>query len=187
MAKALKRMMAGQLEASLQDATGVLILETGPMTVENSMALRADLREKAGGARLRIVHNRTARIAMRNRWFGEASADLGAMLKGPTAIAYGGDGPIPIAKVVRDWKRKWKPLRVKGAVADGELLLEQDAAGLADMPDLPQLRGMLLGTVMGAPRGIAVSLSAVYGGLARCLQARVDQADGAEAPTEDAA
>jgi large subunit ribosomal protein L10 len=186
MAKALKRMMAGQLEASLEGSTGLLILETGPMTVENAMALRTDLREKAGGARMQIVHNRTARIAMRRRWFDESETSLGALLKGPTAIAYGGDGPISIAKVVREWKRRWKPLRVKGAVADGELLLEQDADGLADMPDLNQLRAMMLGAVMGTPRGIAVSLSAVYGGIARCLQARVDKEGGGDEPSGDA-
>lgn len=186
MAKALKRMMTSQLEASLEGETGLLILETGPMTVENAMALRADLREKAGGARMQIIHNRTARIAMRRRWFDESEQGLAPMLKGPTAIAFGGDGPISIAKVVRDWKRRWKPLRVKGAVADGELLLEQDADGLADMPDLNQLRAMMLGAVMGTPRGIAVSLSAVYGGIARCLQARVDKDGGGDEPAGEA-
>ncbi len=175
MAKALKRMLADQLETALGGESGLLILDTGPMPVETAMALRGDLRQKAGGARLRILHNRTARVAMNRRWFGEGDKALSSYLTGPTAIAYGGDGPISIAKVVRDWSRKWKPLRVKGAVADGELMPAADAATLADMPDLPQLRAMLLGAVLGAPRGIAVSLSAVYGGIARCIQARVDQ------------
>ncbi|MCA9316239.1 MAG: 50S ribosomal protein L10 [Planctomycetes bacterium] len=184
MAKALKRMMADQLEQALEGKNGLLILETGPMTVESTMAFRGDLREKAGGARLQVIHNRTAQVALNRKWFGEGSDVLDPLLSGPTAIAFGGDGPIPIAKVVRDWSRKWKPLKVKGAVADGELLLAEDASTLADMPDLPQLRAMMLGAVMGVPRGIAVSLSAVYGGLARCLQARVDQQGGGEEATE---
>ena len=195
MSKALKRMMAAQFQEELGDATGLLFVETGPLTVENAEALRTDLREKAGGARLRIIHNRTAHVALKERWFEGCEAEaatsdleaLGALLKGPTAVAYGGDGPIPIAKVMRDWRKKWKPLKVKGAVADGELLSQEDTAGLADMPDLPQLKAMMLGALLGAPRGIATSLSAVYGGLARCLQARVDEAEGegdAPAPAE---
>lgn len=182
MAKALKRMLASQLHADLEDATGALIVTTGPMTVENSEAFRGDLREKAGGARLRIIHNRTARVALKQRWFdGEAESatdGLEEMLKGPTAIVFGGSGPISIAKVVRDWRKKWKPLEVKGAVSDGELLGKEDAEGLAELPDLPELRGMFLSALLGAPRGLAGTLSGVYGGLARCLKARVDDAGG---------
>ena len=100
---------------------------------------------------------------------------LEEVLRGPSAIVYGGDGPIPIAKVLREWKRKFKPLRVKGGVAEGEVLAAGEVDGLADLPDMPQMRGMLLSTVLGPARGIAGSLQAVYGGIARALQARIDQ------------
>ena len=186
MSKIMKRMMTAQFQAELGDATGLLIVDTGPMTVENAEALRADLREKAGGARLKIIHNRTARVAIRERWFEDGDDDLAPLLKGPTAVAFGGGGPIPIAKVLKDWRKKWKPLEVKGAVTDGELLPKEDLAGLAEMPDLPQLKAMMLGAILGTPRGIAVSLSAVYGGLARCIQARVDEGGGDAAAADDA-
>ena len=187
MAKALKRMLATQLQDDLEGTGGILVLDPGSMTVESSEGFRTDLREKAGGARLRILHNRTARVAFRNLWFEDGNETLESMLQGPTAIAFGGDGPVPIAKVVRDWRKKWKKLQVKGAVTDGEVLEEDDATALAELPDLPQLKGMLLGAVLGAPRGIAVSMSAVYGGLARCLQARIDEQGGAEGDAEESA
>lgn len=177
MAKALKRMLASQLQDDLGDTGGVIVLDPGSMTVESSEGFRTDLREKAGGARLRIIHNRTARVAFRSMWFEDGNETLESMLTGPTAIVYGGDGAIPIAKVVRDWRKKWKTLQVKGAVTDGEVLEKPDAEALADMPDLHQLKGMMLGTIIGAPRGIAVSMAGVYGGIARCLQAKIDKID----------
>lgn len=182
MAKALKQMLASQLEADLDTSpAGVMLIDPGTMTMEANEAFRRDLREKAGGARMRVIHNRTARVTISARgWDGDVAA-LADQLAGPSAVVYGGDGPIPIAKVVRDWTRKQKDLKVKGAVADGEILLEGDAKALADMPDLEQLKGMLAGAIIGAARGIAVSLNAVYGGLARALQARIDeQGDAAE-------
>lgn len=190
MSKALKRMLAEQLGDQIADTSGLMLIDPGSMTVEKSQAFRRDLRDQAGGARMRIIHNQTAKIAIRARWSEEGSEQpfddgaLDEMMTGPSAVVYGGDGPISIAKVVRDWKKKHKPLELKGAIADGELFVGEDAAALADMPDLPQLRAMTLGAIMGSARGIAVSLSAVYGGLARCLQARVDQS---EESGEDAA
>lgn len=180
MAKALKRMLTDGLESALADASGLLILDPGPMTVENAMAFRADLRTKAGGAKLRVLHNRTALIALKRRWFDGQDPGLEPLLSGSSAIAYGGAGPISIARVVRDWKRRWKPLAIKGAIADGELVSASDADGLADMPDLPALRSMLLGAMQGSARGIAVSMAGVYGGIARCIQARIDAAGPAE-------
>ena len=52
MAKALKRMMVAEYEQALDGLDGVIVLDTGPMTVEANQAFRRDLREKAGGARL---------------------------------------------------------------------------------------------------------------------------------------
>ena len=179
MAKALKRMMVVEYERALDGLDGVIVLDTGPMTVEANQEFRRDLREKAGGARLKIIHNRTGRLALGQALFGADSEVLHEALRGPSAIAFGGDGPIPIAKVLREWKRKFKPLRVKGGVAEGEVLAAGEVDGLADLPDMPQMRGMLLSTVLGPARGIAVSLQAVYGGIARALQARIDQEGGA--------
>ena len=45
---------------------------------------------------------------------------------------------------------------------------------------------MLAGAIIGAARGIAGSLQAVYGGLARAIQAKVDEAPAGESG-EDAA
>ncbi|MDA1193623.1 MAG: 50S ribosomal protein L10 [Planctomycetota bacterium] len=191
MAKALKHMLASQLGTELEASpAGLMVIDPGGMTVEASMALRKKLRDEAGGARLRVLHNRTARVALREQGYDGDVEALNAALKGSSALVYGGDGPISIAKVVREWARKNKTVKVKGAIADGEVLVGPDAETLADMPDLQQLKGMLAGLIIGTARGLAVSLQAVYGGLARCIQARADDGgfgSGAEAAEVPAA
>jgi large subunit ribosomal protein L10 len=185
MAKALKLMLSAQLQDALKDsASGLMVIDPGPMTVESAMEFRKDLREKAGGARLRIVHNRTARAAMQSLQYEDSGDDVRTMLAGPSAVVYGGDGPIPIARVVRDWRLKLKKLKIKGAVADGEVMSREDAEGLADMPDLHQLHGMLAGAIASPARGIAASLAAMLSGMARVIQAHVDEQGGVEASDE---
>ena len=58
---------------------------------------------------------------------------------------------------------------------DGEILDQAGVRLLAASPDKPTLRGMLAGVIAGSARGLAVSLRGVGEGLARCLQARIDQ------------
>ena len=48
---------------------------------------------------------------------------------------FGGDGPIPIAKVLREWRKKFKKLRLKGGVSEGEVLAAKEVDGLADLPE----------------------------------------------------
>jgi len=186
MAKALKLMLSSQLQDALREsASGLMVIDPGPMPVESVMEFRRDLREKAGGARLRIVHNRTARVAMKSLGYEDSEDAVTGMLAGPSAVVYGGDGPIPIARVVREWRFKFKKLKVKGAVADGEVLSREEAEGLADMPDLPQLRGMLAGAIASPARGIAASLAAVLCGLARVVQAHADELPAEDGPAQE--
>lgn len=191
MAKALKQMLAGQLQKELDATNGCLVLDPGAMTVEAASALRKELREKAGGARLRVIHNRTARVAIETAWLKGQSESLRGMLRGYTAIVFGGGGPVPIAKVLVEYKKKVKTVQVKGAVADGEVLGAKDAERLATLPGLPELRGQMVGLLASGARGLVGTMHGVMAGLARVLKARADKlgeaAPAAEPPAGGAA
>src|SRR5262245_28066868 len=182
MAKTLKTLLTSQLQSELKSTNGCVVLDPGPMTVESAMAFRRELREKAGGARLRVIQNRTARHALEGAWLGGENEALRKILRGSTAIVFGGGGPVPIAKVVVEWRKKAKTVLVKGAVADGEVLGPKDAERLATLPGLPELRGMMVGLLAGGARGLAGTVNGVISGLVRVLQAHVDKAPAAAAP-----
>lgn len=186
MAKLLKQMLAGQLQKELGATNGCLVLDPGPMSVEGASALRKELREKAGGARLRVIHNRTARVAIEAAWLAGQSAPLRTMLRGSTALAFGGGGPVPIAKVLVEYRKKVKAIQVKGAVADGEVLGPKDAEHLATLPGLPELRGQMASLLAGGARGLVGTLHGVVAGLVRVLKAHADKL-GEAAPASPAA
>jgi large subunit ribosomal protein L10 len=171
MAKTLKKMLASQLLDAVKGADGAIFVNLGPMTVEQNMKLRGILRNKVGGARLRVLHNRTALVA-----FKEAGwpSQLEKVLAGPTAAIFGGDGAGAIARTVVEWSRTDKTFVLKAGVAEGEFF---DAAGvkaLAKMPDKKTLRAMLAGAASGPARGVASVLAAPGASLARVLSARID-------------
>ena len=170
MAKELKQLMAQEVRSDLEAACNVLVVGIESMDAAKTHALRTTLRN--AGARLRVIHNRTCRFALE-----EARKGLGEYFLGPTALTLVPDEEsdiVSIAKTLVDAQRQ-KSIRVRGAWVDGELLDRKGVEILAAIPDKKTLRGMLCSAILGPARGIAVSLQAVGGGLARCLQARIDQ------------
>jgi large subunit ribosomal protein L10 len=170
-AKELKRLLSSQLLGALKGSDGAVFVNLGPMTVEKTSELRKFLRGKASGARLRVIHNRTARAAFREAGYPEKTSTA---LKGPTAVVYGGDGPTSIAKTLVEWIRTDKATTLKGAVSEGEYYDAKGVQALAKLPDRKTLRAMLCGAILGPGRGIAAAMAANYGGLARATKARVD-------------
>lgn len=182
MSKELKRTMAEEVREALDASPNVLVVGLLPMDAEVNGALRNRLREQ--GANLRVIHNRASRFAL-----DETRAPLGEYFVGQTALALTGtetEEPdfIPVAKLLLEAARA-QNVELRGGYVDGELLDKAGVEALATSPDKPTLRAMLCGAILGPARGIAASLQAVGGGLARCLQARIDEQGGAEEASED--
>jgi large subunit ribosomal protein L10 len=176
MAKFMKTMMAEEVRADLEESANLLVVGLLPMTAEADLDLRNKLRGL--GARLRVIHNRTSRFAL-----DDARKGLAEHFKGQTALTLvPGEEPdmVNVAKTVVA-AAKEKRVEVRGGFVEGELLDKQGVELLSRSPDKHTLRGMLAGTILGSARGIAVCLQSVGGGIARCLQARIDKEEGGDA------
>jgi large subunit ribosomal protein L10 len=170
MVQQIKETMAAELAAQLETSPNVLVVGLVATGAGENHALRNTLRTH--GARLRVIQNRTSRFAL-----DEARRELGAFFVGPTALTLvDQEDPdmVVIAKTLVE-AEKGKRLEVRGGFVDGEVLDRAGVRFLAASPDKPTLRGMLAGVVVGPARGLAVSINGVAAGLARCLQARIDQ------------
>lgn len=170
MVQEIKETMAAELREQLDASPNVLVVGLAAMDAGKNHALRNSLRSY--GARLRVIQNRTSRFAL-----DEARKELGAFFAGPTALTLvDQEDPdmVVIAKTLVE-AEKAKQVEVRGGFVDGEVLDREGVRFLAASPDKPTLRGMLAGVVVGPARGLAASLKGVGEGLARCLQARIDQ------------
>jgi len=170
MPKELKRLMADELRQELDRSPNLLVIGLLPMDSAGTFELRNRLRER--GAKLRVVHNRTSRHAL-----DEARRPLGEFFKGSIALTLvPGEEPDmgSVAKALVE-TAKQKKIEIRGGFVEGQVLDKGGVELLARTPDKKTLRGMLCGALLGPARGIAVSLSAVGGGLARCLKARIEK------------
>lgn len=103
-------------------------------------------RSLKGSATLKVVKNSLARRALQ----GTKSEALGDMFVGPIAVLWSKDDPVAAAKLLSDFAKDVETFKLKGAVVDGQLLVEKDIAALAKMPGREELYARLL-SQMNAP------------------------------------
>ena len=94
MSKYVKELMMDQLRSDLDGSRSLLILDLKDLDAVAEHGLRRDLRKKS--IRLRVLKNSLAR-----RVFTDMGMDgLSKYLKGPSAIAWGGEGITELAKEI---------------------------------------------------------------------------------------
>lgn len=184
MPNVVKEMMVRELSAELEGAQGLLVIAMGGLTVAETESIRTKLAEAR--VPLRMVPNRLARLALREHGLEPPEG----MLKGNVGLSWGGpEAAIHAAKVVKEAPpRKDGRLAYLGGMLEGNFLVADDAASMADMPSKDDLRAMILGCLAGPARGLVTCLAGPGSGLARVIQAHVDAA-GEPAPetTEETA
>ncbi|MGH3021321.1 MAG: 50S ribosomal protein L10, partial [Gaiellaceae bacterium] len=112
---------------------------------------------------------------------------LTALLDGPTAIAFVGDGDMAaVAKTLNDTARRTKVLEIKGGILQGAPMDAAQVVELASLPPADVLQGQVLGAIVGALNEVVRLFAAPLQNLVGLLDARVEQLQ-AEEPPEAAA
>jgi large subunit ribosomal protein L10 len=115
------------------------------------------------------------------------------IVQGPTAIAFGYEEPVDVAKAVQEYITSTRSeMSIQGAViGDGPALPPSDVIRLASLPPKPQLVAQLLGQMQAPIYGLLNVLNGPLWNFGRLLQARVQQmessgeAAGAETTEDD--
>lgn len=176
-----------QLVADLAErlrASGTLILaDYRGLSVSELDGVRTKVLEH--GARFSVVKN-----SLTKRAAEEAGLDtLTALLDGPTAIAFVGDGDmVAVAKTLNDTAKRTKILSIKGGILQGTPLAADQVVELASLPPADVLQGQVLGAIVGPLTSIVGLFAAPLQNLVGLLDARIDQLGGADAaPAEPGA
>ena len=176
----VKQRIINELAREFADVDSCVLVSYRGVSAEQVRSFRRTLAEH--DLSMRIVRNSLAAKA----FVGTGLAPVTAHFDGPTAVIYrrdpAGGSSIAAARLVTAWNRQKKnaPVAPAAALNDGEVVDGEGVAVIARLPDRPTVRGMLAAAVIGAARGLAMSVNGVGGGLARCLQARIDQQGGEE-------
>jgi large subunit ribosomal protein L10 len=147
MSKPVKEMITDDYKRRFEELEGALVVDIRGIAANQNNELRLNLAEKS--IRITVVKNTLARKA----FTGTSLEALGPALDGPSALAYGGDSVVEVARALVDWAKKVEKLDLKGAVLDGEFFPGEDGVKrLSDFPTKEEAQAQVVQLVL-SPAG----------------------------------
>jgi large subunit ribosomal protein L10 len=180
-----KERVVADLVERLRGSDTLILADYRGLSVSELDDVRTKLLEH--GARFSVVKN-----TLTKRAASEAGLEtLTALLDGPTAIAFVGDGDmVAVAKTLNDTAKRTKVLEIKGGILQGAPLEAGQVVELAALPPADVLKGQVLGAIVGPLNSIVGLFAAPLQDFVGLVDARIDQLGGSDAeatPTEASA
>jgi large subunit ribosomal protein L10 len=181
MLKKDKEQVVADLVERLRSSSTLILADYRGLSVSELDDVRTKILEH--GARFTVVKNTLTKRAAE-----EAGLDtLTALLDGPTAIAFVGDGDmVGVAKTLNETAKRTKVLSIKGGILEGAPMEAAQVVELASLPPADVLRGQVLGVIVGPLTAIVGLLAAPLQDLVGLLDARVEQLGAPEAAPAEA-
>jgi len=168
-----KPQIVAQLAELLSQSKFVIATDYRGLSVAEMSELRHQLRNI--GTEYHVVKNRLAKFAAENA----GKQELFQLLTGPTALAFGSEDILQLAKALGDYIRISKTtLSIKGGLIDSQLIGSEEVKRLATLPSIEVLRARLLGLLLSPIVSLQNVLSGNMRGLSSVLNARIQQLGG---------
>ena len=139
------------LEAAFKGSDSAILVDYKGLNVPQVTDLRRQLR--VAKATYKVVKNTLAKRVLK----GTAFEPLSEHFAGTTAVAYAGDDPVALAKVLTTFAKTAPSLKIKAAVVQGRSIKPGEVTELAALPGKPELYAKLL-YVLQAPMVQIVSV-----------------------------
>jgi large subunit ribosomal protein L10 len=153
--KASKTEELRELERAFKGTESAILVDYKGLKVPEVTELRRQVRRVK--ANYKVVKNTLAKRAL----IGTAFESLSDHFVGTTAVAYAGDDPVALAKVLTTFAKTAPALKIKAAVVQGRSIKVGEVVELAALPGKPELYGRLLYVLQGPMVQIVRVLSAV--------------------------
>jgi large subunit ribosomal protein L10 len=146
MSKYVKELQMKTMETLFSGVTEVVIADVVGLDSKQSYDLRVELRKKK--INLQVVPNNLARKVFERMGL----PPMDGMLQGSSAVIWGGEGIIELAREISDFAKKLEKLQLKGLAMAGQAMVgKEQVEKVGKMPSrlevLGQIAGMLIGPV----------------------------------------
>ncbi len=183
MSKYVKNLVAGHLRQQLSAVGDAVLVDLTGMNANTNHRLRRALRQR--NIHLMVVKNSLARRATE----GTALAAAFQGLEGPSALVWGGEDVVTLAKeITRLTKdRDFAPLSARGGVMDGARITAEEVERVSKWPSRDEQLSIVLGQILSPGARLVAQLTAAGGALASQIESRCkDTPDDSNEPTEPA-
>ena len=165
----IKNLLVKELVKDWQGMQSFIVVCPVGLDAITSNQLRATLHAK--NIKMAVVKNSLAKLAL-------AELDLAAaaeLLDTPSAICYGGESVVDVAREMVDWSRKVDVFKLRGAFVEGQVFSLEQAQKLATMPNKSELTAQIVCLVLSPGRRIASAILSPAGRIAGAIQALTEK------------
>src|ERR1035437_10364206 len=149
MSKRIKSLIAAELQSKFKGAEAIVVVDYIGIDSKQLGTVRAGLRGKK--VKMTVVRNALAAKALESAGLKGAKE----LLKGTNAVCYGGESIVDVVKEIVEQAKKVDKLKIKGSIVEGKLLGIQDTTALTKMPNKKELKGIIVGQILGPGRKLA--------------------------------
>ncbi len=150
-----KKVVVSEIADKFKSAQSAVVVEYRGLSVQEVTQLRRNLRKD--GVELKVYKNTMTERAVVELGYNDLVKDL----KGPNAIAFGIDDAVAPAKVLADFAKKHKALKIKSGIVEGKFVEANEVAELAKLPNREGMYSMLLSCLQAPVRSFACAVKAV--------------------------
>jgi large subunit ribosomal protein L10 len=136
--RATKEEELQDLERAFKGTESAVIVDYRGLKVPEVTELRRQVRGAKGS--YKVVKNTLAKRALK----GTPFEPLSEHFIGTTAVAYAGEDPVALAKVLTTFAKDKPALQIKAAVVQGRAIKPAEVTDLASLPGKPELYAKLL-------------------------------------------
>ncbi len=146
-----------EIRERLENSEATFLTEYRGLSVGEQQELRRGLREV--GAEYKVVKMSLARRAAEELGLDEFSESM----VGPTALAFSGTDPVPVAKALKEFAKAHENLVLKVGLMSGKLLAPEQVSKLAEI----EPRDVLLAKIAGAAKAPLSKMAGALGSFLR--------------------
>lgn len=176
MSKTVKAIMMDDYRARLGETEEALVVSLrGIGAIDNNR-----IRRQLGKKDIRVT-------VIRNKLFGQAFGDtslgrLAPLLTGSSALAYGAESVVEVAREIVDLVKEFPDLELKGAILDGELFEGEDGVkALSKFPTRDEAIAKDVALVIGPGSKLVGAVKGPGSGVAGIIKAIEDKLEKGEA------
>lgn len=178
MSKTVKKFMMRDYSDRLGDVEDALLISIRGIEANENNRMRLGLLEK--DIRITVVRNNLIKHT-----FGESKlSGLGPLLEGPSALAYGAESVVDVARELVRWAKEIEELELKGAILDGELFEgEAGVDRLSKFPTRDEAIAQAVTLILSPGRNLLGSVKGPGGrlmGIVKAIEEKLEKGEAIE-------